>query len=204
MTCCQVIWGGEETRGKKSWVKCPYKDKIYFFPGWWFVTVVTSCLVTTHPGLGLTGLLCRTEGPASLTTQQCHQGQFLYKVKLLPVPWLVGSVWGHSWGSAAWGLWSLPWNGWAPVLWALGALPPSKDPLQPPRQGNGVDVLWLGSCPVLCRYQVISTPRKETYFLPIFKAKRCFDTRWLLYFRKAICSDFVNFKMFSGKCILII
>lgn len=111
---------------------------------------------------------------------------------------------GAQLGFCCWGLWSLPWNGWAPVLWALGALPPSKDPLQPPRQGNGVDVLWLGSCPVLCRYQVISIPRKETYFLPIFKAKRCFDTCWLLYFRKAICSDFVNFKMFSGKCILII
>lgn len=205
---CDLLSGdlrGEETREKKSWVKCPYKDKIYFFPGWWFVTVVTSCLVTTHPGLGLTGLLCRTEGPASLTTQQCHQGQFLYKVKLLPVPWLVGGVWGHSWGSAAGdcGVYRetvehLSSEPWVPCL-----------PLRIPCihlgwPGNGDDVLWLGSCPVLCRYQVISTPHKETYFLPIFKAKPCFDTCWLLYFRKAICSDLVNFKMFSGKCILII
>lgn len=35
-----------------------------------FCPLVTSCLVTTHPCL--TGLLCRSEGLAFLTTQQCY------------------------------------------------------------------------------------------------------------------------------------
>lgn len=53
--------------------------------------MVTSCLVTTHPGL--TGLLCRAEGLVLLIPQQCHHGQFLHKVKSLLVPLLVGRVW---------------------------------------------------------------------------------------------------------------
>lgn len=52
---------------------------------------------------------------------------------------------------------------------------------------------------VLAKFSAVISPRKNPIRFSPSLRPNCFATCWLLYFRKAIYFDLVNFKMFSGK-----
>lgn len=128
--------------------------------------------MATHPGL--TGLLCRAEGLVLLIPQQCHQGQFLHKVKSLLVPLLVGRVRdtavGLLLGTVDFALQGLST---CPLSLSVPCLPLRTRDLQPPRVA-GVGRVFSGL--ILAKFSVVIsphsypfTPKKLSDFSPSLK-----------------------------------